>query len=57
MSPRLGRPTDNKKTARLEIRLTPDEAALLQECAERLQMTKTEVINKGVCLVKKELDE
>ncbi len=57
MSPRLGRPTDNKKTERLEIRLTPDEAALLQECAERLQMTKTEVINKGVCLVKKELDE
>ena len=57
MSPRLGRPTDNKKTERLEIRLTPDEAALLQECAERLQMTITEVINKGVCLVKKELDE
>ena len=57
MSPRLGRPTDNKKTERMEIRLTPDEAALLQECAERLQMTKTEVINKGVCLVKKELDE
>ncbi len=57
MSPRTGRPTSNKKTERLEIRLTPDEAKLLQECADELHLTKTEVINKGVQLVKMELDK
>ena len=29
----------------------------MTECAEKMQATKTEVINKGVRLVKKELDE
>lgn len=55
MSPRTGRPTSNKKTERLEIRLTPEEARDLQECADLLQVSKTEVINKGVQLVKAEL--
>lgn len=57
MSPRIGRPTSNKKTERLEIRLTPEEAQDLQECADRLNVSKTEVINKGVQLVKAELDK
>lgn len=57
MSPRTGRPTSNKKTERLEIRLTPEEAQDLQECADRLEVSKTEVINKGVQLVKAELDK
>ena len=57
MSPRTGRPTSNKKTERLEIRLTPEEAQDLQECADRLNVSKTEVIIKGVQLVKAELDK
>lgn len=57
MSPRTGRPTSNKKTERLEIRLAPDELALLQECSDRLGVNKTTVINKGVQLVKAELDK
>ena len=57
MSPRTGRPTANKKTKRLEIRLTPNEAQDLEECAERLQISKTEVLNKGVKLVKADLDK
>lgn len=57
MSPKIGRPTSNPKTERLEIRLTPDEAHDLQECAERLKVSKTEVINRGVRLVKSELDK
>ena len=52
MSPRTGRPTDNKKTERIEIRMTPDEAQLLEDCAKRLQMSRTEVIMKGIQLVK-----
>ena len=54
MSPK-GRPTTNKKTERLEIRLAPDELALMQECADRLGISKTDVINKGVKLVKAEM--
>lgn len=57
MSPRTGRPTSNKKTERLEIRMTPQESELLTECADRLEISKTEVINKGVQLVKAELDK
>ena len=57
MSPRTGRPTDNKKTERMEIRLTKDEASTLIECAEKLKASKAEVIVKGINAVKKELDE
>ena len=52
-----GRPTANKKTQRLEIRLAPDELALIQECADILNVSKTDVINRGVRLVKAELDK
>lgn len=45
------------KNVRLEIRLTQKQSDLLEECAERLQVTKTEVINKGIGLVKAELDK
>lgn len=57
MPPRTGRPTSNKKTERLEIRMAPDEAQLLQECAEELKVSKTEVIVKGIRLVKAELEK
>lgn len=57
MSP-AGRPrVQNPKNIRLEIRLTENENKLLEECAEKLRATKTEVINKGIDLVKKELDK
>lgn len=55
MPAKIGRPTSNKKTERLEIRLTPKEAKDLSECSELLNMTRTAVINKGVQLVKAEL--
>lgn len=57
MSP-AGRPkTSNPKNVRLEIRLTQKENELLEECVEKMNATKTEVINKGIGLVKKELDK
>lgn len=53
-----GRPkSENPKNIRLEIRLTKQENQLLEECATRMNVTKTEVINKGVKLVKDELDK
>lgn len=58
MSPSKGRPPiDNPKKVRLEIRLTEAQAEMLSECADRLQVTRTEVINKGVEMVKAELDK
>ena len=57
MSPRTGRPTSNKKTERLELRLAPNEWAMVQECADRLGTTKAQVLLKGVQLVKAELDK
>ena len=55
--PRTGRPTANKKTERLEIRLTTEEMQDLQYCADKLKISKTAVINKGVELMKRELDK
>lgn len=57
MSPRTGRPTANKKTERLEIRLTPQEAEKLQYCADKMSVSKTDVINRGIDLVQAELDK
>ncbi len=57
MSPRTGRPkSDNPKNVRLELRLTQGEAALLQECADRLRTSRTDVINQGIKKIKDELD-
>lgn len=49
--------TDNPKNIRLEIRLTKEESNLLQECSDKLHLTKTDVINRGIKLVKAELDK
>lgn len=57
MSPRTGRPkSENPKNVRLELRLTQDEANLLQECADRLGTSRTNIINMGVKKIKAELD-
>lgn len=48
-------PIDNPKNVRLEIRLTKEEAELLQHCADELKTTRTEVINKGVRMVAAEI--
>ena len=58
MPPTKGRPPiENPKNIRLEIRLTKEQAETLSECANRLQVSRTDVINKGVAMVKAELDK
>lgn len=53
MSPRTGRPPiDNPRNIRFTARLTQDEADTLQECADRLDISRTDVIVKGIELVK-----
>lgn len=57
MSPRTGRPPkENPRNKNLNIRVSEEEAALIQQCADELKTTRTEVIVKGVKMVKFEID-
>lgn len=56
MSPK-GRPTQDKRDKRFEIRLSADTYNTLEECAETLKITKSEVVHKGIALVKAEIDK
>lgn len=54
MSPRTGRPkSDNPRSYRFEIRMNKELAEKLQECADKLHISKTAVIEKGIDLVHK----
>lgn len=55
MSPRTK--SDKSKRNRFELRLDDEMNDMLNECSERLNTTKTEVINKGIRMVKQELDK
>lgn len=58
MSPKLGQKIkDNPKNVRLDLRLTKQEAEDLQYCAEKLETSRTDVINRGVQKIKKEIDK
>ena len=54
MSPRTGRPPkENPRNVNLNIRITPDEARRIQECADKLDMTRTDTLMTGIGLVEK----
>ena len=58
MSPRMGRPPkENPRNVNLNLRLTREEADLIQACADSLNTTRTEVIVKGVKLVRADLNK
>lgn len=58
MSPRIGRPPkENPRNINLNIRITEDESKRIQDCAEKLNMTRTDTIIKGIELVEKEISE
>lgn len=48
--------TDNPKNVSLNLRLTKSEAEDLQYCADKLNTTRTNVINMGVQKIKEEID-
>ena len=58
MSPRTGRPPiqGERKAVRLEIRLTEKKARQLEDCAERLNTNRSEVIERGIEMVARELE-
>ena len=52
-----GRPTNDKKDKRFEIRLSENTAKMLEECSKRMKISKSQVVHKGIELVKKEIDK
>ena len=58
MSTRTGRPpVEHPKSVKMNIRITEQTAKDLQECADALHISRVGVIEKGIQLVKAELDE
>jgi len=57
MTPRTGRPTSNPKNVKLNLRITQDTANDLQECSEKLNVSRTRIIEKGIELVKSALEK
>lgn len=57
MSPKMGRPTQDKRDKRFTIRLSDKTYQTLEECSSALNITKAEVIHKGIELVALELKE
>ena len=48
MSPRTGRPTDDPKTKRMELRISLLDSIKLEYCCETLNLSKSEVIREGI---------
>ena len=58
MSPRTGRPPkENPRNVNLNIRITKDESQRIQNCADRLNLTRTDTIMKGIRMVEKEIED
>ena len=55
MKAKMGRPTNNPRNKRLEIRLNEEEDKKLKECSEKLGLTKTDVLMKGLDEVYKQI--
>lgn len=52
MTPKMGRPhKEVTKSVNLGIRITEETADKLKKCSEKLNISRTEVIEKGIDLV------
>ena len=45
---KMGRPTDNPKDISLKVRLDKETAERLDECAKKLEVSKAEIVRRGV---------
>ena len=59
MTPRTGRPIkgEEPRDQSIHIRITKTEKELLEECAQKTQMTITNTFIKGLRLLSEELDK
>jgi len=57
MVAKLGRPkTDNARNKSINVRLRQSELDSIQECADKLNKTRTDTIMEGIKLLKVELE-
>lgn len=45
---KLGRPTDNPKDITMKIRFDKGTFDLLEECSEKMEVSRAEVVRRGV---------
>lgn len=57
MVKKMGRPTDNPKKHDTRIRMTDEDVQILNYCAEKTGMTKTDVIRVGIRKVYEEINK
>lgn len=57
MSPAGRPPKEDARKSNLSLRLTKEEKGRIQNCADRLGMTRTDTIMKGIKMVEEELDK
>jgi hypothetical protein len=59
VSPRTGRPPlqETSRNEHLSIRLTKQEKEEINDCSEKLGMSRTDTIMKGIGLVKAEIEK
>lgn len=59
LSTRTGRPPlqDVSRSEKLNIRLTKQEKEDIEYCSEKLNLSRTDTIMKGIGLVKKEIEK
>lgn len=55
ISPAGRPPKENPRNVNLNIRITKDEAQRIQKCADKLNITRTDTIMKGIGLVEEKL--
>lgn len=51
----MGRPTDTPKNNRESFRLSDDDMEKLKICMEKTNMSKTDIVRKGINLAYKEI--
>ena len=59
MSPTTGTPpkAETSRNKSLNLRLTEEEARDIQYCAEKLEISRTDAIMKGIRMIKAQLEE
>lgn len=45
---KMGRPTQNPRTNRMELRLSDNDLKMLEFCSEKLKMSKSDIIRFGI---------
>lgn len=57
MSPRTGRPTNDPKNGRVEIRISERENTMLEYCMKKTGMSKADILRKGIEIVYNKVTE